>query len=592
VIGEVESNNTFATAQAIDRARFSVYPNGDLSDPSLPSGIVRGTIGSLGDVDYFKVTLSAGEKLVLDVDHSRTGLDAELRLYGPTGALIADNDDRVSPDTGSDQSAASDGHNTDSFLTYRAATAGTYTFAILSYGGASKGAYDLDVSIAAPASAEVARAEARAAVDEADTQALIGGSSWSTTSLSYSFTTSASDYSDYPASSGSNFQEPKTFQPLSTAQQGAVRQVLGLLSNLTNLSFTEATTNRSGAQLRYAMTTDEPTAHAYYPGNGPGGDAWFNTVNYNNPVQGNYAFATFLHETGHAMGLKHGQESPALTTDHDSVEYSVMTYRSYVGAPLDGYRNETFGYPQSYMMYDIAALQRMYGADFTFNAADSVYRWSNMNGQMSINGAAQNAPGANRVFLTVWDGGGNDTYDLSNFAGGVTIDLRPGEWTVTSQVQLANLGNGHYARGNVANALLYNGDMRSLIENGIGGAGNDTLIANQAANHLTGNGGADTFRWAMAGDSRPGSADSIEDFQASLDHIDLSWLDADSRTAADDAFHWIGGSAFSGAAGELRGEVTGGSLHIFADVNADAVADFEIVLAHQATIVDPSAFIF
>ena len=42
-----------------------------------------------------------------------------------------------------------------------------------------------------------------------------------------------------------------------------------------------------------------------------------------------------------------------------------MTYRSYVGAPFSGYANETWGFAQTFMMLDIAALQHMYGADFT-----------------------------------------------------------------------------------------------------------------------------------------------------------------------------------------------------------------------------------
>ena len=32
-------------------------------------------------------------------------------------------------------------------------------------------------------------------------------------------------------------------------------------------------------------------------------------------------------------------------TDHDSLEYSVMTYRSYVGAPLTGYTASQGSYP-------------------------------------------------------------------------------------------------------------------------------------------------------------------------------------------------------------------------------------------------------
>jgi serralysin len=347
--------------------------------------------------------------------------------------------------------------------------------------------------------------------------------------------------------------------------------------------------------MRFAMSNEPETAYAFYPSDGStvGGDAWFRFLGgrYSAPVLGNYAYVSILHETGHALGLKHGHELPALSPGHDSLEYAVMTYRSYPGADLEGYRNETFGYPQTYMMYDIAALQRMYGADFSFNSGDTTYTWQPNSGQMSINGVGQATPGANRVFMTIWDGGGSDTYDLSNYGNAVTIDLRPGEWTTTSLLQLANLGTGHNARGNVANALLFEGDARSLIENGIGGGGADILIANQAANRLTGNGGSDTFRWASATDSAPGSADTIVDFLSGSDRIDLTAIDADTRSAANDAFHWIGSAGFGGAAGELRGEVIGGSLHIFADANADMIADFEIILANQ-TAIAPSDFIF
>jgi len=42
--------------------------------------------------------------------------------------------------------------------------------------------------------------------------------------------------------------------------------------------------------------------------------------------------------------------------------------------------------------------------------------------------------------MTVWDGGGQDTYDFSNYSTGVTVNLAPGSWTTTSATQLANLG--------------------------------------------------------------------------------------------------------------------------------------------------------
>ena len=81
---------------------------------------------------------------------------------------------------------------------------------------------------------------------------------------------------------------------------------------------------------------------------------------------------------------------------------------------------------------------------------------------MFINGVAQGAPGSNKVFMTLWDGGGTDTYDFSGYDTDLTVSLQPGEWTTTSTQQVANLGDGHYATGNIANALLYQSNPASL----------------------------------------------------------------------------------------------------------------------------------
>jgi len=159
-----------------------------------------------------------------------------------------------------------------------------------------------------------------------------------------------------------------------------------------------------------------------------------------------------------------------------------------------GYRFEKWGAPQTYMMLDIAALQAMYGADYSTNAGDTVYRWTPGSGRTLVNGAVAIDPGGDRIFATVWDGGGRDTYDLSAYETAVTVDLRPGQHSVFAKGQLADLGggpNGGHARGNVFNALLHHDDPRSLIEGAIGGSGNDRLTGNQAANVLRGSGGAD-----------------------------------------------------------------------------------------------------
>jgi Ca2+-binding RTX toxin-like protein len=93
----------------------------------------------------------------------------------------------------------------------------------------------------------------------------------------------------------------------------------------------------------------------------------------------------------------------------------------------------------------------------------------------------------------VWDGGGNDTYDFSRYSTALTVNLNPGSYSITASAQLASLGNGQFAHGNVYNAYLFNGDTRSYIENAIGGSGSDTLIGNAISNRLEGGAGADAL---------------------------------------------------------------------------------------------------
>lgn len=366
---------------------------------------------------------------------------------------------------------------------------------------------------------------------------VLSGIKWGVSSLSFSFPTSGGLYG---TSYGSG-EHLNNFEAFTLAQQAAVRTILGMYSSVANISFTEVTeTSSVHADLRYAESDAPSTAWAYYPSTAAaGGDAWFNNSKnwYDAPAKGNYGWLTLIHETGHALGLKHPHEArgdfAAMPADKDSLEYSVMSYRSYVGASTtSGYTNGSGSYPQTLMMYDIAALQKMYGANYATNAGDTVYAWSATTGEMSINGIGQGAPIANKVFMTLWDGGGNDTYDFSGYAGGVSVNLSPGSWTTSSATQLASLGSGKAAVGNIANALLYNGNTASLIENAVGGAGNDTLVGNDADNKLKGGGGSDTLDGGAGSDTS--SYSGLSSDYSWLRDTDGSWTVTDLRTGAPD----------------------------------------------------------
>src|SRR5258705_2526900 len=102
------------------------------------------------------------------------------------------------------------------------------------------------------------------------------------------------------------------------------------------------------------------------------------------------------------------------------------------------------------MANDILALQTVYGANFTTHQENTVYSWSSTTGQEFINGVAQLAPGggtggsANRIFETIWDGNGVDTYDLSNYTTAGSVNLNPGASSVTSASQKPHLANCHF----------------------------------------------------------------------------------------------------------------------------------------------------
>ncbi|MEH3147444.1 MAG: M10 family metallopeptidase [Methylobacterium frigidaeris] len=368
-----------------------------------------------------------------------------------------------------------------------------------------------------------------------DIDGILWGWKWDTTALTYSFPTSTAEYASYAAIDG--------FTAFNPVQQNAVRRLLANVESVANLTFTETTA--AGADLRYANArrinysndpdvTGDPGLHypggdgqtaeanppeLGYDGNPPEsapyaqGDSWYYEDGYTDPVSGSFQDAAgVMHETGHNLGLKHGHVTqdghgvtfPKLSYDHNSLEYSVMTYSAYPGASTDYIPANQL--PTTYMQDDVAALQYLYGANYSYHSGNDTYSWNPTTGEMTTNGQGGGAPYQNFILMTLWDGGGSDTYDLSNYSTNLTIDLNPGQWSIFASSQLANLGNNsgrdsdYYARGNVANAKLYQDDLSSLIENATGGSGNDALTGNLADNILLGRDGDDSVAGGAGND--------------------------------------------------------------------------------------------
>lgn len=178
---------------------------------------------------------------------------------------------------------------------------------------------------------------------------------------------------------------------------------------------------------------------------------------------------------------------------------------------------------------------------------------------------------------TIYGGAGNDILD--GMAG--------------NDILFGDIGNDRIT-GGAGNDTMYGGDGADVLIGGtgndmfFGGAGNDTLDAGAGNNLMWGDAGADTFLFRK---DAIGFVSMINDFSSAQgDKIDLSLIDANTKTTADDPFKFIGSRAFSGKGAELRFEVSGADTKIMGDVNGDKVADFTIIL-HDISSAGSSFFI-
>jgi serralysin len=208
---------------------------------------------------------------------------------------------------------------------------------------------------------------------------------------------------------------------------------------------------------------------------------------------GDFGFRAILHEVGHALGLKHTFDTsgPTLSGVENTAQYSVMSYDNPPSTPNSQ--------PYTPQLYDVAAAQYLYGANQATNAGDTVYQY----------------PAGKASVMTIWDGGGNDTLDASNQSVNCVLDLREGHFS--------SLGvyNGAPAANDVCIAYGV------TIEKAVGGAGNDTIIGNDAANVLVGGSGADVLTGGAGGDafcyaSAAQGGDTITDFVSGTDHFEFT----------------------------------------------------------------------
>ena len=290
------------------------------------------------------------------------------------------------------------------------------------------------------------------------------------------------------------------FTRFTETQIAATLLALAAWSDVANITFSRVNDGdgySNGATMlfgNYASGSEGAAAFAYLPRDSAAasnsGDVWINaSLSYNaTPLLLGYGQQVLAHEIGHAIGLSHpaaynagvGQSlSYANNAGYyeDSRQYTIMSYfnESNTGGSFGSGR-----YASAPLMDDIVAAQRLYGANMATRTGDTTYGFNSTAG-LAWFGASSTATA---LIFSVWDAGGVDTFDFSGYSNNQIIDLRQGGFSNVG----ALIGNVSIAIG-------------AVIENAIGGSGNDTIYGNAGDNVLIGGGGNDRIDGGLGVDT-------------------------------------------------------------------------------------------
>lgn len=272
------------------------------------------------------------------------------------------------------------------------------------------------------------------------------------------------------------------YRPMSERQKIASRDAFATWAAVANITFTELPTGQR-ANIELGANNQNnfgSAAYAFLPDGGANNTALFLNTQAGSSVKtdpGGYGFAVLIHEIGHTLGLKHpgdynatgGSTGPFLPKEFDNRDYTQMSYTPSTSQGLAKLEAIT---P---MLYDIQAIQYLYGANMNYRTGDDIYAFDD-----------------NSFGRCIWDAGGNDTFDFSACSLPVIIDLRAGGFSST-KFQIHNI------------SIAYN----VVIDNAIGTKLNDTIYGNGSGGRIDAGAGADMI-YGAAGAERIDGGDGVD----------------------------------------------------------------------------------
>jgi Ca2+-binding RTX toxin-like protein len=279
------------------------------------------------------------------------------------------------------------------------------------------------------------------------------------------------------------------------ATSGQIAAILAVISRVANITFT---LDQDDPDLVFAQADlGSAEGKAVLDVNGQQvekADIYIHEA-YDDFSLGSEAAHFVIHEILHALGLSHPEDSesdPITNPSGEDPDFdNLLTAQSYNETSLNALAS-------SAMIFDIAALQFLYGANTSTNEGTTTYTL-NTNGVIGISDSTDSASSLTGNLVTVWDSGGTDTFQLNgSITDGARIDLRAGVATESDafytagevfSTQLDYLNAGDVV---VINAFPSGGgNGQGLIEKAIGAGGDDLIFGNDLGNTLSGLAGID-----------------------------------------------------------------------------------------------------